>query len=607
MKIAPCFNLISVCFVVIFCAVIVPFAANSQPQHGIAMYGTPALPHDFVSLPYANPDAPKGGKITLAEGGTFTSLNPHVRKGNVPWRLRFLAYESLMGRSYDEPFSLYGLLAKTINTDDSRRWVEFTLRPEARFSDGAPVSIEDVIWSFETLGTIGHPRYHGFWKKVEKIEQTGPHSVKLTFNVADRELPLLAGLRPILKKAQWQDKDFENSGLDVIPIGSAPYVISDFEPGQYVVMTRNKDYWGKDVPFRRGSDNFDEIRMDFYLDGSIQFEAFKAGEASFFRETNTERWETGYTFERARTGEITKTIVPHQRPSGMTGFVMNTRKPIFADWRVREAMIQAFNFEQINQANNGGRQKRISSYFSNSPLSMRSGPATGRVKELLTPFAAELLPGALEGYSLPVSDGTARNRKGTRKALELLEQAGWRVQNGILQNAQGQAFAFHILLKQGDAESQVMMDIFQQSLRRLGIKADITILDPAQYKLRIDEYDFDMVYFRRGLSLSPGNEQYLYWGAQGVTQPGTRNLMGMNVPAAEAMIDTLVNAKSHDDFIAAAQALDRILMAGRYVIPIQTSNISLLAHDTRLKHPAHLPLYGDWLGFFPNVWWEEPQ
>lgn len=593
-------------FIAIWISIILsPGVASAEPKHGIAMYGQPALPHDFVSLPYANPDAPKGGIVVSAEGGTFTSLNPHVRKGSVPWQLRFLAYESLMGRSYDEPFSLYGLLAESIETDESRHWVEFSLHPDARFSDGSPVTVEDVIWSYETLGTVGHPRYHGLWKKIKTITKTGPRKIKFTFIANDRELALLVGLRPILKKAQWNDKDFQNSGLAEIPISSAPYVISEFDPGNFVRLTRNPNYWGANISFRRGTNNFNEIRLDFYADGSVQFEAFKAGESSSFRELNAERWENSYNFNSVASGDVLKSVIPHQRPSGITGFVMNTRLPKFQDWRVREALITAFNFEFINQTNTGGRQDRIPSYYSNSVLSMKPGTAKGRVLEFLAPHAANLLPGTLEGYTFPLSDGSARNRKNIRIADDLLNQSGWTVQDGRRRNAKGEVFNIVTVLKQGDTESQLMMDIYQQALERLGIQLTTQVLDSSQYKERTQVYDFDIAYYRRGLSLSPGNEQMLYWGADGVKKPGTRNWMGMNSPAAEDMIDRLVSSKSHDDFLAAARALDRILTAGRYVIPIHTSAISRLAHIKEIKYPKKLPMYGDWIGFLPDVWWYE--
>lgn len=577
--------------------------AQAEAQHGIAMYGDPVLPPDFVSLPYANPDAPKGGRIVLGEGGGFDSLNPFILKGSVPWQLRFLAYESLMGRSYDEPFTLYGLLAESIETGPNRDWVEFTLRPEAKFSDGTPVTIEDVIWSYETLGTIGHPRYHGAWGKVDKTEQTGERSVRFTFNVKDREMALIMGLRPILKKAQWDGKDFTASGLDDIPIGSAPYTVDKFEAGRYLSLRRNPDYWGKDVPFMRGQANLDEIRIDFFADGSVIFEAFKAGELNSQREFNAATWDSQYDFPAVQSGDVVKSILPHQRPSGITGFVMNTRRDVFRDWRVRDAMLHAFNFEYINDAKTGGAQPRITSYFSNSVLGMQDGPATGQVRELLAPFAGALLPGAMDGYSLPVSDGSERNRANIVKATELLEQAGWTIQDGVMKNADGAPFEFEVLLKQGSAENKSIIDIYAAALQRLGISPTITTVDSAQYKERTNVYDFDMAYYRRGLSLSPGNEQKLYWGADGIEKPGTRNWMGMNSPAAEAMIDTLLNSTSRDEFLAAAHALDRVLTTGRYVIPIYQWNISRIAHAKQLKFPDQLPMYGDWIGFQPDVWW----
>lgn len=577
----------------------------AEPRHGIAMYGEPALASDFTHLPYANPNAPVGGRIVFGETGGFDSLNPHIRKGRVPWQLRFIAYESLMGRSWDEPFTLYGLLAESIETPPDRSWVEFTLREQARFSDGTPVTVEDVLWSYETLGTTGHPRYLGAWEKVEKAEITGPRTIRFTFNVEDRELALIIGLRPILKKAQWEGRDFTESGIDIIPIASAPYVIGDFEPGRFITLRRNPDYWGRDLPFRRGTNNIDEIRIDYFGDGAVAFEAFKAGETNTQREFNAAKWDTQYNFPAIDRGDVVKSIIPHQRPSGITGFVMNTRRPQFQDWRVRDAMIHAFNFEFINEKMTGGVQPRITSYFSNSVLSMQSGPAEGRVREFLEPFADELLPGALDGYSLPAGDGSERNRANIGTAAALLEDAGYSVQDGVLTDANGQPFTFEIVLRQGAGENQTLIDFYVQALERLGIFPTVSVIDSAQLKERTQVYDFDMAYYRRGLSLSPGNEQYLYWGSKGVTDPGTRNWMGMSSPAAEAMIDRLLNSASRDDFVAAARALDRVLTTGRYVIPIYQWNISRIAHAKELKFPDTIPMYGDWIGWQPDVWWVE--
>lgn len=579
--------------------------AAAEPQHGIAMYGTPTLPQDFVSLPYVNPDAPKGGRIVLGETGSFDSLNPLILKGRAPWQLRYLAYESLMGRNYDEPFSLYGLLAESIETDANRTWVEFTLRPEARFSDGTPVTVEDVLWSYEILGTKGHPRYLSAFNKIAKTEVTGPRKIRFTFNTADRELALIVGMRPILKKAQWEGKDFAASSLEV-PISTAPYVIEGFEAGRYLVLKRNPDYWGNDLPLRRGTSNLDEIRFEFFADQGVLFEAFKAGEIDIMRESNSAKWQTQYDFPAVQSGNVVKSVIPHQRPTGINGLVMNTRNPLFADWRVRQAMMLAFNYEFISQTVNGTAQPRISSYFSNSVLGLIPGHAPEQVADLLAPFAADLLPGTLEGYALPVSDGSVRNRKNIRKAMTLLQEAGWDVQDGVMQNAQGVPLQFEIVLKQGAGEVQTIVDIYVQSLKRLGIAPLVTVIDKAQYKERTNNYDFDMAHYSRGLSLSPGNEQLLYWGAAGVTQPGSRNWMGMNVPAAEAMITEMLNAPDQAGFRAATRALDRLLTAGRYVIPFWASGPSRIAHKKQLNHRSELlPMYGDWISFLPDVWWYE--
>lgn len=580
--------------------------ASAEPKHGIAMYGEPALPPDFVSLPYVNADAPKGGRIVLGEAGSYDSLNPFIVKGRAPYGLRAYGFETLLGRSWDEPFTLYGLLAESVETDEARSWVEFTLRQEARFSDGSPVTVEDVLWSFETLGTLGHPRYHTAWDKIDSAEVTGPRSIRFTFNTEDRELPLVLGWRPILKKAQWEGRDFSESGTDVVPIGSAPYVVGDYETGRYLVLRRNPDYWGNDLPLMRGQMNFDEIRYDYFGDGDVVFEAFRAGEIDSYREFNAAKWASAYDFPAIRSGEIVKAEIPHQRPSGITGFVMNTRRDIFQDWRVREAMIAAFNFEFINKVLNDGTAPRITSYFSNSVLGMSHGPAEGRVLALLQPFAADLPPGTIEGYALPVSNGSEANRANLRVALALLQEAGWQVgDDGVLRDAGGQPFTFEIVLKQGATEVQQIIDIYIEGLKRLGIFPRVTTVDSAQYTERTKVYDFDMAYYTRGLSLSPGNEQTLYWGSKGVSAPGTRNWMGMDSPAAEAMIEALLTARSQDDFRAAAHALDRVLTAGRYVIPIWYSPASRLAYKSSLHYPDTIPMYGDWLGFLPDIWWAE--
>ncbi|MEO1106559.1 MAG: extracellular solute-binding protein [Pseudomonadota bacterium] len=592
----------------IACILAAPLA-QADSSHGIAMYGDPALPPDFVSLPYANPDAPKGGKVVFGNTGGYNSLNPFVQKGTSPWQLRFWTHESLMGRSWDEPFTLYGLLAESVETAPDRSWVEFTLREEAAFSDGTPVTVEDVIWSFQTLGTEGHLRYRGLWSKIDSIEATGPRTVRVSFNEPDRELALIAGLRPILKKAQWEGKSFADAPLQDIPIGTGPYVIDDFEAGRYVNLRRNPDYWGADIPFRRGTMNLDEMRIEFYGDGTVAFEAFKAGELSAVREFNADKWNTQYDFPAVRRGDVVKTEIPHQKPSGMTGFVMNTRKAPFDDWRVREALTLAFNFEFINDTITGSAQPRITSYFSGSELGMKPGPATGRVEQLLETYASDLAPGTLEGYELPEGDGTERNRRSIRKALGLLEEAGWTIQDGQLRNTDGMPFKIELVISQGSLnvvqDVSVIAEIYARALERLGIQLTVTKVDDAQYTSRIDAQDFDMTPFRRALSLSPGNEQRLYWGSESANTPGTRNLMGVVSPAVDGMIDAMLASETREDFVAATRALDRVLTAGRYVIPIWNFDVGRIAHIRELKFPETLPIYGDGPQYMPEIWWYE--
>ncbi|RMH51426.1 MAG: ABC transporter substrate-binding protein [Alphaproteobacteria bacterium] len=563
------------------------------------MYGEPALPPGFDHLPHANPDAPKGGRLVLGEIGGFDSLNPFVLKGTAPWALRFLVFESLMGRSWDEPFTLYGLLAESVETDEARSHVAFTLRSEARFADGSPVTVEDVIWSFETLGTQGLPGYRNAWRGVRSIRATGPRSLRIDFARADRELPLIFGLWPVLRKADWAGQDFTRSGLRV-PVGSGPYVVADLEPGRFISFRRNPDWWAKDLPLMRGQMNFDEIRYEFFRDSVAAFEAFRAGEIMVWREGDPTRWQTAYDFPAVRAGRVVLSEIPHHRPTGMRGFVFNTRRALFADWRVREALITAFNFPWINQRLNGGVYKRITSYFSNSPLGY-AGRATPAEEALLRPYLAELPPDVLEGYRLPPGNAQGRDRAGLRRALALLEQAGWRVRDGVLRDREGRAFSFEILLRPTDSEA--VASIWADSLRSLGIEARLRIIDAAQHDLRRETYDFDVIVNSWALSLSPGNEQWLYWGSEGRTTPGTRNYMGAAEPAIDAMIRAMLSARHEADFLAAVRALDRVLMAGRYVVPFWYAPRSWLAHDARLAFPARTPLYGDWIGFLPDLWW----
>jgi peptide/nickel transport system substrate-binding protein len=584
-------------------AALLGMPALAAPSHGIAMHGEPALPPDFAHLPHAEPTAPTGGTFSFGAIGGFDSLNPFILRGRAPGEIRAHTVESLMGRNWDEPFALYGLLAESVETSVDRRTVTFTLRPEARFADGTPVTVDDVLWSMETLAAVGRPNFRAIWAKVETVERPGPRQVRFTFNAPDREAPMILGLVPVLSRAQFEGRDLGAPTLEPI-MGSGPYTVAAFEAGRFLELRRNADYWGRDLPFNAGLHRFDTIRVEYFRDGNALFDALKAGQISLFREGDPQRWENDYDFPAIAEGRLVRAEIPHGRPTGMHGFVFNTRNPLFADLRVRQALGLAFNADWINEALFGGGLARIDSYFANSPLAFR-GAAEGRERSILEAFAADLPPGTLEAPAPAVQgDSDPRNRRGLRAAARLLEAAGWSLQGTTLRNAAGEAFTFEILL--GSSADERVAGIFRDGLATLGIEARVRTIDSAQYQERLTDYQFDMIVNRWGLSLSPGNEQRLYWGSAGRTEPGTRNYMGVASPAVDTAIDALLGAESLEDFEAAARALDRVLTAGHYVIPFWFSPVSRIVHDARLRYPARLPLYGDWIGWAPEVWWQAP-
>lgn len=386
--------------------------------HGIAMHGEPALPHGFAHLPHTNPKAPQGGTFTIGVVGGFDSLNPFILRGRAPAEIRAHTVESLLGRNWDEPFTLYGLLAETVVTDADRSHVTFTLREEARFSDGTPVTVDDVIWSMETLAEVGRPNFRNVWAKVGTVERTGPRSVRFTLAEADREAPLILGLVPILSRAQFQDRDLGQPSLEPIT-GSGPYRVAAFEPGRFLELRRDPDHWGRTLPFYAGQNNLETIRVEYFRDGSALLDALRAGQLSLHRETDPLRWQTAYDFAAIAEGRLLKVEIPHGRPSGMHGFVFNTRNPLFSDIRVREALTLAFNFEWINATLFGGAFERIESYFANSPLA-HDGPAEGRERAILAPFADTLPPGTLDAaIRQPVAEADPRNRRNLRQAAQI--------------------------------------------------------------------------------------------------------------------------------------------------------------------------------------------
>ncbi|MEL7470474.1 MAG: extracellular solute-binding protein [Pseudomonadota bacterium] len=579
-------------------------AHSGGKAHGIAMNGAPALSEGFANLPYVNPDAPKGGRVIFGEVGGFDSLNPYILKGSAPWPIRVHVVESLMARSYDEPFTLYGLLAESIEVPDDRSWVEFALRQDARFSDGSPVTVEDVIWSFTTLGEQGHPRYRNAWVGVDTVRQTGPRAVRFDLVGGNRELPLILGLRPILKKAQFEGVSFADQD-QVTLIGSGPYMIDQAEPARHITFRRNPDWWGADLPVNRGLNNFDTVRYEYFRNEDAMWESIQAGVISLHAERNPVRWADGYGFPAMTSGKMQRGEIVHQRPTGMDGFVFNTRRALFQDRRVRQALALSFDWEWINDRLYRGAYARIRSYFGNSPLGA-TGAASEAERRLLKPFAESLPDGTLdEMWEPPVSDGKGRNRRNLRAAAKLLDEAGWQIVDGTRAGPDGQPMAFEILV--ATSRDETLANLWRDMLDRLGVAVSVRLVDRAQYSQRRTDYDFDMVVNRWAMSLSPGTEQRLYFGSDGRTEPGTRNYMGVADAAVDAAIEAILAAREREAFESAVRALDRALTSGVYVIPFGSLPNDRIVWTAGLSRPETASLYG-WWGWWagPAVWWAEP-
>ncbi len=577
--------------------------AAAAPRHAIAMHGEPALPATFTHMAYANPDAQKGGRLVLGLLGTFDSLNPFIVRGAAVQQVRGYVVESLMTRGQDEPFTLYGLLADSIDTDDARSHVSFHLNPKARFSDGTPVTADDVLFSWRLLRDRGRPNHRLYYGKVARAFAPDATTVRFDFaQSGDRELPLILALMPILPRHAVDPETFEATSL-AAPVGSGPYRVTDVRPGASVTLTRNPDYWGRDLPVNRGLWNFDEVRLDYYREANGLFEAFKRGLYDVRIESEPLRWHEGYDFAAVRNGEVLRTTPTPGTPNPSEYLVFNTRRPPFADPRVRRALIRLFDFEWINRNYFFGLYARDGGYFAGSELSAYRRPADARERALLAPYAARVRPDILDGsYRLPASDGSGRDRAALRAALALLREAGYALDDGVLRHrATGAPFVFEILVTTRDQERIALA--FARNLKRAGIVADIRAVDAVQFDQRRLGYDFDMIQNRWDQSLSPGNEQAFYWGSAAADTPGTRNYMGAKEPAIDAMIAKLLDARDRGDFVAAVRALDRVLMSGAYAIPLFNVRHQWLARWNRIEWPATTAL----TGALPETWWHRPQ
>lgn len=574
-------------------------AETGQPAHAVAMHGQPKYHSDFQHFDYVNSNAPKGGEARLAAIGSFDSFNPFIIRGQAADGLG-LVFESLVTGSADEAFTEYGRIAESIEMPEDRSYVIFTLRPQARFHDGTPITADDVIFSFETLKAKGDPFYRFYYANVAGVERLGERRVKFSFSGGqNRELPLIMGQLPVLSKAYWQNRDFEATTLEP-PVGSGPYRVERFEPGRFIVYKRDENYWGKDLPVNRGSYNFDRMRYDYYRDTTVALEAFKAGEYDIRPENVAKLWATGYDFPAAQQGLVKKEELRHQRPSGMQGLAYNLRRPLFQDPRVRQALAYALDFEWTNRNLFYDQYTRTKSYFDNSELASSGLPSKEELA-ILEPLRDQLPKEVFtETYAPPVGGDPARMRENFSRALALLKEAGWTFKDRKLVNAQGQPFRFEILLSEPTWERIVLP--FVRNLERLGIEADVRTVDSAQYENRVRDFDFDMVVNSWGQSLSPGNEQREFWGSQAADTPGSRNVAGIKNPAIDRLIDLVIAAPDRESLITRVRALDRVLLWSHLAIPNWHIPYDRVAYWDKLGRPEVVPMQGAQI----FTWWVDP-
>jgi peptide/nickel transport system substrate-binding protein len=574
-------------------------SAHAEPVPAIALHGSPKEPAGFANFSYVNPLAPKGGRLTLGAFGSFDSLNPLIVRGTPVAGVRDFTIESLMARGLDEPFTLYGLIAETIDVPEDRSSVTFQLNRDARFSDGHPITADDVIFSLELLKVRGRPNHRTYFAKVVKSERLSDHSVRFVFDAAgDREIPLIIALMPVLPKHAIDPETFENTTL-APPIGSGPYRVGKVDAGRSVTFVRDANYWGRDVPVNRGRFNFEEIRFDYYRESSAMFDAFKSGQIDLWPEEDPRRWANGYDFAGIRDGRAVKREFDIGIPAGMTALVFNTRRSMFADARVREALIYLFDFEWINRTLYAGLYSRTQSYFERSILASAGRPADARERELLAPFPGAVKPAFLEGtYHFPSTDGSGRSRENQERAFRLLQDAGYELRGGTLvSRATGEQLTFEILAVSTVQEGLFLS--FARDVERLGIKVSVRVVDSSQYQQRLTNYDYDMIQNTWSSSLSPGNEQLFRWSAASRDVPGTYNFAGVSSPAVDAMIQALLAAKTEPDFVSAVRALDRVLLSGDYVLPLFYIPKQWVSFWTRLKHPEVTPIFG----YAVDSWW----
>jgi microcin C transport system substrate-binding protein len=573
----------------------------AAPQHALTLYNeAPKYPADFKHFDYVNPDAPKGGTFRENGFGSFDSLNPFISKG-VPADNIDLVYDTLARASLDEPFTEYGLLARQIEKAPDNSWVRFYLRPEARFQDGQPVRADDVVFTFNTLMKSGAPLFRGYYADVAEVVAEDPLRVLFKFKHGNnRELPLILGQIAVLPKHVWEGRDFAKGGLE-IPVGSGPYKVAEVKPGRSIRLERDKNYWGKDLPINRGFYNFDTITVDYYRDNTVALEALKAGQFDYWYETSAKNWATAYNIPAVREKRLIREEIPNGTPTGMQGFVFNLRRPVFQDVRVRQALSLLLDFEWTNKQLFNGAYTRTGSYFENSEMAAKGLPGEDELK-LLEPLRGKIPEQVFtEPFKNPVTDASGMIREQQRQAYKLLQEAGWRIDNDKMVDAQGKPLTIEFLLAQTEFERILLP--YKRNLADLGITLNIRRVDVAEYINRLRSRDFDMIVGGFPQSNSPGNEQREFWQSGSADNPGSRNYMGLKDPAVDSLVESLINADSRQSLVAHTRALDRVLLWGFYVVPNWHIKTWRVAYWNHIGHPVTPPKYD--IGI--NTWWIKPE
>lgn len=584
-------------FALLILVSLVSLAHAAEPRHAIAMHGEPKYGPDFEHFDYVNPDAPKGGTMSRHVVGSYDSLNPFIPKGTAAAGIEQI-YDSLTVRSQDEPFTQYGLLAESMEIPADRGWAVYHLREDAAFADGHPVTASDVVFTFETVREKGSPFYSYYYKNIDKVEAVDKHTVRFTFSedTENRELPLIVGQMSILPEHYWAERDFSEGSLEK-PLGSGPYEIKEVDPGKRIVYKRRDDYWGKDLPVNQGRYNFDQLVFEYFLDENVAMEAFKGGDYNFRPERNSKLWATAYDSPALKKGNIVQEEIPHSQPVGMQGFVFNERRELFQDRTLRRALGYALDFEWSNKNLFYGQYKRTRSYFQNSELAAKGTPSEAEL-ELLEPWRDQLPDAVFEQkYQPPSTDGEGRPRENLNQARKMLLDAGYDIVDGTLKTPDGEPVEFRILLQSAAFERIVLP--FARNLKALGVKADVRKVDKTQYQERMREFNFDMVVGNFPQSNSPGNEQRDFWHSSAAERAGSRNLIGLQSPVVDALVEKIISAPDRQALITRCRALDRVLQWGFHVIPNWHVDYFRLAYRKDLAHPEDMPGYGMAL----NAWW----